>query len=175
MSKSARQVEFITANKLQTANGGSLLGKLQLRGLGVCFCNDQISIILKERRAILNDHRHLANSTGEHGVKPATHLHCIRFTAIMNALNILYTQSCNKGIHGINLLANRIKENTRTSSIKSKGDAGESGASAHIKETLRVNRKVTIQCKRIDNMQNQGVMNILDASKVHDLVNLAHI
>lgn len=40
---------------------------------------------------------------------------------------------------------------------------------------LRFNRKVTIQCKRIDNMQNQGVMNILDASKVHDLVNLVHI
>lgn len=93
----------------------------------------------------------------------------------MNALNILYTQSCNKGIHGINLLANRIKENTRTSSIKSKGDAGESSTSAHIKEMLRFNREIAIQSKRIDNVQNQGVMNILDASKVHDLVNLVHI
>ena len=40
---------------------------------------------------------------------------------------------------------------------------------------LRFNRKVTIQCKRIDNMQNQGVVNILDASEIHDLVNLIHI
>ena len=70
----------------------------------------------------------------------------------MNALNILYTQSCNKGIHGINLLANRIKENTRTSSIKSKGDAGESSTSAHIKEMLRFNREIAIQSKRIDNV-----------------------
>lgn len=175
MSESARQVEFITANKLQTANGSSLLGKLQLRGLRVCFCNDQISIILKERRAVLNDHRHLANSAGKHSVKPAEHLHRIRFTAIVNAFNIFYTQSSNKGIHSIDLLTNRIKQHTRTSSIKSEGDAGETGASAHIKEMLRFNRKVTIQCKRIDNMQNQGVMNILDASKVHDLVNLVHI
>lgn len=93
----------------------------------------------------------------------------------MNAFNIFYTQSVNKGIHGIDLLANRVKKNTGTSSIKSKGDTGESSASAHIKEMFRVNRKVTIQSKRIDNMQNQGVMNILDASKVHDLVNLVHI
>lgn len=93
----------------------------------------------------------------------------------MNAFNIFYTQSVNKGIHGIDLLANRVKQNTRTSSIKSKGDARESSAGAHIKEMLRFNRKVTIQCKRIDNMQNQGVMNILDASEVHDLVNLVHI
>ena len=93
----------------------------------------------------------------------------------MNAFNIFYTQSVNKGIHGIDLLANRVKQNTRTSSIKSKGYAGESSAGAHIKEMLRFNRKVTIQCKRIDNMQNQGVMNILDASEVHDLVNLVHI
>ena len=175
MAKSARQVEFITANKLQTTNGSSLLGKLQLRGLRVCLCNDQISIILKERRAVLNNHRHLANSAGKHSVKPAAHLHRIRFTAIMNTLNILYAQSSNKGIHGIDLLTNRIKQHTRTSSIKSKGDAGESSAGAHIKDVLRFNRKVTIQCKRIDNMQNQGVMNILDASKVHDLVNLVHI
>lgn len=93
----------------------------------------------------------------------------------MNAFNIFYTQSVNKGIHGIDLLANRVKQNTRTSSIKSKGNAGESSAGTHIKEMLRFNREVTIQCKRIDNMQNQGVMNILDASKVHDLVNLVHI
>lgn len=175
MPKSARQVEFITANKLQTANGSSLLGKLQLRDLRVCLCNDQISIIFKERRAVLNNHRHLTNSTGKHGVKPAAHLHCIRFTAIMNALNIFYAQSGNKGIHSINLLANRIKENTRTSSIKSKGDARESSASAHIKEMLRLNRKVAIQSKGIDNMQNQSIMNIFDASEVHDLVNLVHI
>lgn len=175
MAKSARQVEFITANKLQTANGSSLLGKLQLRGLRVCLCNDQISIILKERRTVLNNHRHLTNSAGKHSVKPAAHLHRIRFTAIMNAFNIFYTQSVNKGIHSIDLLTNRIKQHTRTSGIKSEGDAGESGSSAHIKEMLRFNRKVTIQGKRIDNMQNQGVMNILDASKVHDLVNLVHI
>lgn len=93
----------------------------------------------------------------------------------MNAFNIFYTQSVNKGIHSIDLLTNRIKQHTRTSGIKSEGDAGESGASAHIKEMLRFNRKVTIQGKGIDNMQNQGVTNILDASKVHDLVNLVHI
>lgn len=93
----------------------------------------------------------------------------------MNAFNIFYTQSSNKGIHRIDLLTNRIKQHTRTSSIKSEGDAGESSASAHIKEMLRVNRKVAIQSKRIDNMQNKGVMNILDASKVHDLVDLVHI
>ncbi len=40
---------------------------------------------------------------------------------------------------------------------------------------LRLNRKVSIQSKRIDNMQNQGVVNILDASEIHDLVNLIHI
>lgn len=40
---------------------------------------------------------------------------------------------------------------------------------------LRLNRKVSIQGKRIDNMQNQGVVNILDASEIHDLVNLIHI
>lgn len=175
MSKSARQVKFITANKLQTANDSSLLGKLQFRGLRVGFCNDKISVILEERRAVLNNHRHLANSAGKHSVKPAALLHRIRFTAIMNAFNIFYAQSSDKGIHGIDLLANRVKQNTGTSSIKSKGNAGESSASAHIKEMLRVNRKVTIQSKRIDNMQNQGVMNILDASKVHDLVNLVHI
>lgn len=93
----------------------------------------------------------------------------------MNAFNIFYIQSVNKGIHGIDLLTNRIKQNTGTSSIKGKGNAGKSGASAHIKEMLRLNRKVTIQGKRIDNMQNQGVMNILDASKVHYLVDLVHI
>ena len=175
MAKSARQVEFITANKLQTANDSSLLGKLQLRDLRVCLCNDQISIILKERRAVLNNHRHLTNSAGKHSVKPAAHLHRIRFTAIMNTLNILYAQSSNKGTHGIDLLTNRIKQHTRTSSIKSEGDAGESSASAHIKEMLRLNREVAIQSERIDNVQNQGVMNILDASKVHDLVNLIHI
>lgn len=117
MAKSARQVEFITANKLQTANGSSLLGKHQLRGPRVCFCNDQISIILEERRAVLNNHRHLTNSAGKHSVKPAAHLHRIRFAAIMNTLNILYAQSSNKGIHGIDLLTNRIKQHTRTSSI----------------------------------------------------------
>lgn len=93
----------------------------------------------------------------------------------MNTLNILYAQSSNKGIHRIDLLTNRIKQHTRTSSIKSEGDAGESSASAHIKEMLRLNREVAIQSERIDNVQNQGVMNILDASKVHDLVNLIHI
>lgn len=175
MAKSTRQIEFITANKLQTTNGCSLLSKLQFRGLRISLRNNKIPVILEERRAVLNNHRHLTNSTGKHSVKPAAHLHRIRFTAIMNAFNIFYTQSVNKGIHGIDLLANRVKQNTRTSSIKSKGDAGESSASAHIKEMLRVNRKVTIQSKRIDNMQNQGVMNILDASKVHDLVDLVHI
>lgn len=40
---------------------------------------------------------------------------------------------------------------------------------------LGLNRKVSIQSKGIDNMQNQGVVNILDASEVHDLVNLIHI
>lgn len=175
MAKSARQVEFITANKLQTANGSSLLGKVQLRGIRICLCNDQITIILKERRAVLNNHRHLANSAGKHSVEPTAHLHRIRFAAIVNAFNIFYTQSSNKGIHSIDLLTNRIKQHTRTSGIKSEGDAGESSASAHIKEMLRFNRKVTIQGKRIDNMQNQGVMNVLDASKVHDLVNLVHI
>lgn len=40
---------------------------------------------------------------------------------------------------------------------------------------LRLNRKVSIQSKRIDNMQNQGVVNILDASEVHNLVDLVHI
>ena len=40
---------------------------------------------------------------------------------------------------------------------------------------LRLNRKITIQSERIDNMQNQGVVNILDTSEVHDLVNLVHI
>lgn len=56
MAKSARQVEFITANKLQTANSSSLLGKVQLRDIRISLCNDQITIILEERRAILNDH-----------------------------------------------------------------------------------------------------------------------
>lgn len=40
---------------------------------------------------------------------------------------------------------------------------------------LRLNRKVAIQSKGIDNMQNQSIMNIFDASEVHDLVNLVHI
>ena len=91
MAKSARQVEFITADELQTTNVCSLLSKLQFRGLRVCLCNNKISVILKERRTILNDHRHLTDSAGKHGVKSATHLHCIRFTTIINTLNILYT------------------------------------------------------------------------------------
>ena len=91
MAKSAWQVEFITADKLQTANVCSLLSKLQFRGLRVCLCNNKITVIFKERCAILNNHRHLSDSAGKHRVKPAAHLHCIRFTAIMNALNILYT------------------------------------------------------------------------------------
>lgn len=175
MAKSTRQIEFITANKLQTTNGCRRLSKLQFRGLRISLRNNKIPVILEERRTVLDDHRHLTNGTSKHGVKPAAHLHCIRFTAIMNALNIFYAQSGNKGIHSINLLANRIKEDTRTSSIKSKGDARESSASAHIKEMLRLNRKVAIQSKRVDNMQNQSIMNIFDASEVHDLVNLVHI
>lgn len=91
MAKSSRQVEFITADELQTTDVCSLLSKLQFRGLRVCLCNNKITFILKERRAVLNDHRHLTNSAGKHGVKPSSHLHCIRFTPIMNTLNILYT------------------------------------------------------------------------------------
>lgn len=90
MAKSTRQIEFITANKLQTTNGCSLLSKLQLRGLRISLRNNKISVILEERSAVFNDHRHLTNSAGKHSVKPTVHLHCIRFTAIMNALNIFY-------------------------------------------------------------------------------------
>ena len=175
MAKSTRQIEFVTTNKLQTTNSCSLLSKLQFRGLRISLRNNKIPVVLEERRAVLDDHRHLTNGTGKHGVKTATHLHCIRFTAIMNTLNILYAHSRNKGIHGIDLLANRIKENTRTSSIKSKGNAGESSTSTHIKEMLRLNRKIAIQSKRINNVQNQGAVNILDASEIHNLVNLVHI
>lgn len=91
MAKSAGQIEFITADELQTTDICSPLSKLQFRGLRVCLCNNKITFILKERRAVLNDHRHLTNSAGKHGVKPPMHLHCIRFAPIMNTLNILYT------------------------------------------------------------------------------------
>ena len=91
--------------------------------------------------------------------------------SIMNRPNTLYTKSVNKRLHGIDLLANRIKKNPSPARSDSEGDPWKAGSGTHIEESsFRRSLKRFKEQKRIEDMQNQGIIYIEDAREVHLLV-----
>lgn len=90
----------------------------------------------------------------------------------MNSNKRLKTKLSNEGVDRIDLLTHRVQENTLTGHKNTKRNAREPGACTQIKKTLRFKRQHLRQRKRINNMQDKGVMNICNASEIHILVNL---
>lgn len=93
--------------------------------------------------------------------------------SIMNRPNTPYTKSVNKRLHGIDLLANRIKSNPSPTRRDSEGDPWKAGTGTHIeKSSFRRSLKRFKEQKRIKDMQNQGIIYIEDTREVHLLVRL---
>lgn len=72
-------------------------------------------------------------------------LGCIGLTAVMDGSDSIKPKLSYKRVNSIDLLANRIEKNSLTTSVDSKGDAGETSTGPHIKKTLRLNRKIPCQ------------------------------
>ena len=96
----------MTANKFQSTDICSLGSELQFFITRICFSNNQITIFLKERRSVLENHSHLSNSASKDSIKLATHALGIRLTSVMNTLDILNAELTNKSVDCIDLLAN---------------------------------------------------------------------
>lgn len=93
----------------------------------------------------------------------------------MNALDAFKPKLMNERINSINLLADRIEKHALATRKDMEGDPRESGTGSHIEESLRFDRKISRKGQGIDNMKNQSLMDILDTSEIHILINLLHI
>lgn len=70
----------------------------------------------------------------------------------MYTRNSLKTKLIDKRIDRINLLAHRIQQHTVTTRHDMNGNTWEAGTGSHVQEILRIKRKTTRQCNRIDKM-----------------------
>lgn len=69
MTQLTRKIKLSLTNKFKATNLSSLLGNTKLIVRQVCLCKQQISIHLKTRSSIFNQHARLTNCSSKNEIK----------------------------------------------------------------------------------------------------------